>query len=54
MLIDDKLLAKLENTMKTSPQYVRVMFTPDDNSGSDDYHKGVMMELRNIVRGGRL
>ncbi len=30
------------------------MFTPDDNSGSDDYHKGVMIELRNMVRGGAI
>ncbi len=40
------------NAVKTSR--IRVMFpdVPDDNSGSDNYHKGVMMKVRNMVRGG--
>jgi hypothetical protein len=40
------------NAVKTSPTRVRFSIVPDDNSGSDNYHKGVMMKVRNMVQGG--
>jgi len=40
------------NAVKTSPTRVRLSIVPDDNSGSDNYHKGVMKKVRNMVRGG--
>jgi hypothetical protein len=40
MLIDDKLSTNPKNPMITSPRCVRLMSTPDDNFGSDNYHRG--------------
>ena len=40
------------NAVKTSLRCVTFPDVPDDNSGSDNYHKGVMMKVRNMVRGG--
>jgi hypothetical protein len=40
------------NAVKTSPRCVRFPDVPDDNSGSDNYHKGVKMKVPGMVGGG--